>query len=120
METIVDRQHFNVLCVTKRSDDRGVGTARFHLPIRGEAEMLTVVEEPYPGVKITKMWVTFQGMIYDLDYLRSGLNGNAVLLAVKVKYDPGFSIWELYTDTPTGPDVTPEMLRKMAENQINR
>ncbi|MDP1719213.1 MAG: hypothetical protein Q8L24_02190 [bacterium] len=106
-------QRFNVLCVTKRSI--GDRCAAWHRPITGIAEVF-VHREKEMGVWIVKTMVRFQGMECPPLYVRPGLCGMAVTIAIK-RVDGCFDIWELYTDTPVG-KCTAEQVRRIAESEI--
>ncbi|MFA6494919.1 MAG: hypothetical protein WC246_00940 [Candidatus Paceibacterota bacterium] len=109
-------QRFNVLCVTKRTEkDR---QCFWHIPITGEAEMVVSCTETL-GVKVAKTVVRFQGEDHELLYVRSGLSGSAVTLAIK-KDDYPYIVWELYTDAPADDESTPEMIRRISQSAISR
>jgi len=97
-------QKFNVLCVTKKTKE---GDGSFHQPITGVAEVQIYITEEF-GVKIAVTSVHFGGQYNKLRYVRTGLNGGAVVIAVERKDGP-YDVWELYTDTPTGSKSAQEL-----------
>lgn len=98
-------QKFNVLLVTKKCN----AETKWHTPIYGPAEVFTVSSKEL-GVRIVKTMVRFQGMERELLYVRSGLSGTAVTLAIDCPDDP-FKVWELYTDTPTEGNTSDTVLK---------
>lgn len=109
-------QRYNVLCVTKRyrGDDAGKAI-HWHVPITGVAEVVTSYKEEL-GVKIRKVTVRFQGGEHKLLYVRSGLCGSAVTIAIE-RPDYPYDVWELYTDTPAD-NSSVEEVRRTAQNCI--
>ena len=118
-------QKFNIVCVTKRrKDDKGWPS--WHLPIYGIAKTVTKGElvETYLKVRGTKIdgevSVSFRGITGKLLYVRKGLNGTALTLAVEIS-DPRstYDVWELYTDTPTDKQL-PSAIRVIAAHEVDR
>ena len=106
-------QQYNVLCVTKRYKGDDAGKAiHWHVPITGVAEVIISYEEKL-GVKIAKTAVHLLGDEHERLYVRSGLSGSAVTIAIERRDHP-YNVWELYTDTPTG-NSSVEEVRRIAQ-----
>lgn len=111
-------QKFNILCVTMRHKVKCLDPRRpilWHVPITGVAEVSTTFKEEL-GVKITKTVVQFQGSNLPIAYVRAGLCGTAVTIAIE-RHDHPYNIWELYTDTPACPGVNAEQIREIAQRE---
>ena len=118
----ISTKKFNVLCVTKRYKDdkdlRPTPPIFWHVPITGEAELITESEEKF-GVNIAKSEVRFNGMKCKLLHVRSGLSGTALTLGIEVLDLPfAFNVWELYTDSPADEIFTSAEIRSIAQHCI--
>lgn len=121
---ILSERTFNVLCVTKRN--KALDVADFHFPIKGEAKVVAILETAANGVQIARTEVTFQGKRYAFSHVRNGLSGDALVIGIFNLDDVRYTVWELYTDTPSaGPDgdtppTTPEDLHTRAEYETKK
>ena len=94
--------HFTVLCVTLRTSSNSRDPI-WHRCVTGgsaKAKLVTRTTVEY-GIPVVQTLVVFQDKEYELAYLRPGLDGNAVTVAIKMPNNPTFDIKELYTDIPT-------------------
>lgn len=109
-------QRYNVLCVTKLES---IDSSRMkpHVPITGVAELATSYKEEL-GVRIAKTVVRFQGKESELLYVRPGISGSAVTLAIEQSGDYQYHVWELYTDTPADMRYSAEEVREFIRRTI--
>lgn len=108
---------FNVLCVTKRCNG-DQGPVEWHHPIIGVAEMKTF-RSKCARIEIVVTVVQFQGEEHPVLYVRSGLEGSSVTIAIE-RPDSRFDIWELYTDIPAHRQSSAEKIREIAKETIVR
>lgn len=102
---------FNVVCVTKRTEDdpNFDKPIKWHMDITGEAILDT-----------ERNTVLFHGMEHPVSCIRSGLDSMSHVISIKVRCSM-LDIWELYTDTPAeGSSATPEKIRENAKHTIAR
>ena len=116
-------QRFNVVCVTKRSD---LHVAHFHREVTGEATVNSILYRRTDINIMGKAFVTFLGKSYDLVSIRNGLDGAALVIGIQNYDEIPYTVWELYTDTPSGkPDSqdrtkTAKEIRELALEAIKR
>ena len=112
----------NVLCVTYRKlsgwGRSGKIYPLFHQPMSGRV----TIERTQEGR--VGCWADFEGRHREILYVRVGLTGFALTIALSVNDDP-YDVWELYTDTPVArggkkPVKTPQELREDAEREVRR
>lgn len=110
-------QRYNVLCVTKLESTDSSSEVKPYVPITGMAELATSYKEEL-GVRIAKTVVRFQGRESELLYVRPGISGSAVTLAIKQSGDYPYRVWELYTDTPADARYSVEEVREFTRRTI--
>lgn len=62
--------------------------------------------------------VRFQGKESELLYVRPGISGSAVTLAIEQSVDYQYHVWELYTDTPADMRYSAEEVREFIRRTI--
>jgi hypothetical protein len=109
---------FEVVCITTRSENDKI--VHFHLPT--DCLMTHVCNEVITefGVTRTRSWATYHLIKYPIRYVRAGLDGQAVVIAIEIS-PLDKTIIELYTLTPIpGSSATREDLWKSAQWQMKR
>lgn len=121
----------------KRSQGRG-NTSHSSRPLLAQA-VLREQQCAVHGITITRMVVELrsesdknpiQGGEYELDFIETGLGGElggvtgdaCIVLGVKLsgKFPKLDQTWKLFTDTPASSEYSPEQIRQLAFNLLNR
>src|SRR5690349_20255764 len=114
----MEDQRFNVVAVMKLSPDDSKGPEAFN----GEI-VLTVRSARTCGVNLVRNAVIFQDDEYEYSflYVRPGLEDLAVVIGINNPFNPPYTEWVLYTDTPVPRGeytATPERIRELAQKHI--